>query len=506
MNSLGKKMVEEYFPDHHYAIVTHTDTDKTHNHIVINPVSNTEKSRRITNEKKHLYRLREINDKLARENGLSVVKSQSRESWDKMSDEVRSIYKRTGFSRTNDLMEKARFSMSIATSFDEYSAYLNRGFGIKFRIRGKTVSYLYPGLSKWRRAGKLSVKYDFDGLQKRFEENDKALVRQGLKKATDIEGKDYSKYYRFKREETEYKIPDYRIKGSIIPIEKLDNLKNSSVESYCDRMGIELKENADGEKSLSGRDYIRVSKNSWKNLRTGCEGGLLEFKAYFNNKSFLDSIGEDLERDFVDKMKMSLDVPEPSFQAFYVPTNDKRIREKELINHLVITDGFNRSLLFELSKSGRFRVFEKNRFKVYSDSENVRSLTFYRDPNSKWFTKKIKGLDQNLINLRGQSNELILFSSVESFLKSNEIGQFFNRKSIPQNLVVPMKPIRNWINENEDFLSSFERVRFVKDDSKNVFDDILSFRDPLKKTEAKNMSVEELDKFIKKSFKKRERN
>ena len=36
-NALGKRLIEAKFPGHAFAVVTHTDTGKVHNHIVVSP-------------------------------------------------------------------------------------------------------------------------------------------------------------------------------------------------------------------------------------------------------------------------------------------------------------------------------------------------------------------------------------------------------------------------------------------------------------------------------------
>ena len=39
VNFMGVQLAKRYFPDHEFIVVTHTDTNKTHNHILVNPVN-----------------------------------------------------------------------------------------------------------------------------------------------------------------------------------------------------------------------------------------------------------------------------------------------------------------------------------------------------------------------------------------------------------------------------------------------------------------------------------
>ena len=36
---MGAELAKRYFPDHEFMVVTHTDTNKIHNHILVNPVN-----------------------------------------------------------------------------------------------------------------------------------------------------------------------------------------------------------------------------------------------------------------------------------------------------------------------------------------------------------------------------------------------------------------------------------------------------------------------------------
>jgi len=59
-NLMGEKLAETYFKGHQFVIVTHNDTGKTHNHIVVNPV-HMETGKRVQNKKKHIIRIKNGN-------------------------------------------------------------------------------------------------------------------------------------------------------------------------------------------------------------------------------------------------------------------------------------------------------------------------------------------------------------------------------------------------------------------------------------------------------------
>ncbi len=112
INVMGTELAKRYFPDHEFMVVTHTDTDKTHNHILVNPVNEKTGKRDIINKKKHLYNLRAISNDISRENGLSIIRNTEKERKRNIPQEVKEIQRRGGSSYRLDLFQKADFAWS----------------------------------------------------------------------------------------------------------------------------------------------------------------------------------------------------------------------------------------------------------------------------------------------------------------------------------------------------------------------------------------------------------
>lgn len=70
-NQLGLELAEKIAPNHQVAVYTHNDTDHIHNHIVINAI-NLETGKKFNNNKQALRDVRNVNDEVCREHGLSV--------------------------------------------------------------------------------------------------------------------------------------------------------------------------------------------------------------------------------------------------------------------------------------------------------------------------------------------------------------------------------------------------------------------------------------------------
>ncbi len=70
-NQLGLELAEKLAPNHQVAVYTHADTDHVHNHIVINSID-LETGRKFNNNKQALRNVRDFNDEVCMEHGLSV--------------------------------------------------------------------------------------------------------------------------------------------------------------------------------------------------------------------------------------------------------------------------------------------------------------------------------------------------------------------------------------------------------------------------------------------------
>ena len=507
LNELGHQMVSKYFPGHDFTVVTHTDTGKTHNHIMVNPV-HSENGKRIKNKFEHFHKLKDINDELARENGLSVIEQHSREKWDKKSDKVKGIESRIGFSKVKDLKEKLKFSMSVATSFDEYSAYLDRAFGIKLKIKGQTVSYLYPGNSRFRRARGLGAKYDFESLAKTFRANDESLVSFGVKDSKSIEDKNYKEYHKFSRDEKEFRVPESKLRDMIVPEKTLEELRKSNIEKFCEENSISLVSEQDGYKRLSGREYIRIKENIWENEKNNTRGSLIEFASNLNKEDYLKSIHRLSKISEFQKIKRALEIPEPSFRSFYVPSRSKGKKDRRVLNALAAQEKMSKTLLYELSRLGQLKAYEKGRFKLYPSIDRSKSITYYKSPKGNWFTRKSQGLKSDFVNISGAKNELYIFASPIDFLKSKSSERLLRMSKSPVSISVPLEPLEKWLSKRSDFLSSFKKVRLIWFDERGS----QSQRKNKSKIETKEhaiknrWSVQEFDEYLKKEFLSKERN
>lgn len=151
-NQLGLALAEKFAPNHQVAVYTHNDTDHVHNHIVINSID-LETGKKFNNNKQALRDLRDFNDDVCREHGLSVPEK----------DTARLRYTQT---------EKAIADPNIkstATNMDEFKDHLSQ-YDIEIaRVTPKSITYRHLAEDKKVRGRRLGEDYNKGGIEDGFE-------------------------------------------------------------------------------------------------------------------------------------------------------------------------------------------------------------------------------------------------------------------------------------------------------------------------------------------------
>ena len=78
-NEIGQELAKQVAPGHEVTVYTHTDRDHVHNHICINSV-NMDTGLKYVNDRQNLYDIRRENDKLCKEQGLSIADDKTAEN------------------------------------------------------------------------------------------------------------------------------------------------------------------------------------------------------------------------------------------------------------------------------------------------------------------------------------------------------------------------------------------------------------------------------------------
>ena len=168
-NQLGLALAEKFATNHQVAVYTHCDTDHIHNHIVINAV-NLETGKKFNNNKQALHDLRNFNDDVCREHGLSVPeKDTARLRYTQTEKAIADPNtKSTAQYSWKDEIREA-IDQSIATNMDEFKDHLSQ-YGIEIaRVTPKSITYRHLAEDKKVRGRRLGEDYNKGGIEDGFE-------------------------------------------------------------------------------------------------------------------------------------------------------------------------------------------------------------------------------------------------------------------------------------------------------------------------------------------------
>ena len=151
---------------------THNDTDHVHNHIVINSID-LETGKKFNNNKQALRNVRNFNDEICREHGLSVPERDTAKL--RYTQAEKALIEKDQYSWKDDLREKIENAKDHTSDFKSFSEHLEKS-GIEFKVRGKNVSYKPENVNKWVRGKTLGEDYDKGALEYEFEKRKEQSV------------------------------------------------------------------------------------------------------------------------------------------------------------------------------------------------------------------------------------------------------------------------------------------------------------------------------------------
>ena len=510
INFMGRELAERYFPNHSFMVVTHTDSAKNHNHILVNPVNNKTKKRDILDKKEHLYNLRTIANDISKENGLSIIRETKQEKDRKLPQKVREIQRRGGQSYRLDLFQKADFARAYSTSFDEYVGILSE-LSVNVASTDKNLTYFYVGHNKGIRGNKLGKNYDKKGLVQKFKENDSLFLKQPQLRSkirdgiTDyqngkrdslgvssslllgggatqgLKGKDYEAFTKSHRRGDRTPIPtDHDLRHSIIPIGEIRKASNSDILEYCKKHKIETLTNDKGHTVLKGRKHIVINDNRWTNTKNKTTGSLIEFVTAHNSTSYLRAISQITGNKNLLLLEQHMGEVKRPYTSFYIPKQkqEKVDLAKLKLNKFLKHNGISEKVSEDLFKQKRVQVDTKGSIWFYPEGTDKEAIEF--SPDSNGYKSKRHG-DKSAPFISSYKNEkkVTVFPSFLSFLKAKGNKAFDSRKSKGELVLMGLEEKALHI-----FLASNPNIKGIdvaESDSKNLQATQWNFIDKLKK-------------------------
>jgi hypothetical protein len=470
VNKMGQELASRYFEGHQYLVVTHSHDEHHHNHIIVNSVHK-ETGQRITNKKKHLYKLREISDQVCRENGLSVIDGDAKERRARMPDRVDRIERYNGNSYIYAMKDKAQFARHYATNFDEYAGYLD-ALGVGLRIKDKSITYFYEDKAKGKRGDKLGREFTKDGLEEAFKRNHdlfsakpelRARIRSEFERTAGHGGSDVRNsggvlldgrgaasaathdvkaYTKSSRVAGDRSAPSAdKLRNSIIPIEAIHRARSFDIGEYCKRHKIELTTDQSGRSVLKGREHVVIEGERWSNTKNRTKGSALEFAAIHGNLSYLQAISKvngvpaflELERHFGEVKR--------KFTSFHVPRAHEASYPEaiERMGRFLTSFGAKREAADPLLRSDQARVGKNGLIRLLPKSDHKNALEFSEDNDGKWTAQKKGRFKSPFYSSRGSSDKMLIFSDPKHYIEKRG-NALFDDRSRKHGILVLMEP------------------------------------------------------------------
>ena len=171
---------------HEFVVSTHIDGNCIHNHIIFNSVNFIDYTK-YDNTKKDIKRMRNINDKICRENNLSVIEKYSGKRGKGRYEYEQS---KAGNSWKDKLREMIDSTIQKVSSFDEFIQVMElEGYEIKF---GKHIKFRAVGEGQERptRGKTIGEAYTEDAIRKRIENKDLEWNKEYQKSEKNVFAKD----------------------------------------------------------------------------------------------------------------------------------------------------------------------------------------------------------------------------------------------------------------------------------------------------------------------------
>ena len=179
---LSKKIAAEYLgDDYQYLITTHVDKNHIHSHFLFN-CSNLRTHQMFDHTRSHRIRfLREINDRIARENDLSVVPENHKKTSVSRGEYFSRKYQRSFKFKAQVLIDR------IVLEATDYQDFLNRlSNECEVDTSGKYTKIKLEGMKKYIRLKTLGADYYERSIMYRIEQKDLSFTRHPRFKYYDL--------------------------------------------------------------------------------------------------------------------------------------------------------------------------------------------------------------------------------------------------------------------------------------------------------------------------------
>lgn len=449
-NECGQELARRVAPGHLFWVVTHTDKDHIHNHIVICAV-NSETGKRLENKKALLFNLRNTNDEIAMENGFSVLSPSIKAQEARLPEKARVVLAHGKRAWRYDLLRKAEEARSLAVSFDDYKHIMSMT-GIQVVVEEKSISYKY-GHRKGIRGDTVGQRYDREKLIEAFKENDERFtkdpalrerllggMRSGAqgeghslgvagdllpKSIRDLErrGKDYGKFTKAGRRHQRSHVPGAISDPDSVVANDLKQIQGMSIFDYCARNKIELTQAKGGKMVLKGREHIVVSEFGYRNTKNYTQGRLLDFVAYHDGTNFLTALAKIRENPRLLLLQPHVQQRQQTYRSFYGPKPERAEAHhaKKALQAFLSSRGRSGGEAETLLKSRNVHVGRDGSVWLLNDKDD-QAMEFRPEPNGEWKGKRHSKRKGSFLEVVGSTHKLAVYRDPVDFFMARMNG------------------------------------------------------------------------------------
>lgn len=347
-NEMGRELAERLAPGYLAWVTTHTDKSHIHNHITICSVHTSTGKALDHSFKAIIGNLHEINNDIARTNGLMVNQPRVKDAFAKLPDAVRKMVKQGKNSWMLDMVEKIDFARAGSTSFDEYVGQL-KILGVDARVEEKNISYFYGGRTKAMRGKSLGTAFDKEGLMKAFKENDEKFAKHpGLRDQIrsdvgaafkgkgnplgtpsdlllesashpGLRNKDYGKFTKVSRDSSRSELhPIFDERGGVL-YQEMKRASKLSIFDYCEKNKIRTAQNEKGQTVLHGREFVVLKEHEWTNTKNQTKGNIIDFVSIHDDVSYLRAVAKLNNNPRLLMLEQVMGEMKKGYKPFHIP-------------------------------------------------------------------------------------------------------------------------------------------------------------------------------------------
>ncbi|PEB54344.1 relaxase [Bacillus pseudomycoides] len=178
VHQYGVEFADNYLKgNHQYTVITHTETDNLHNHIIFNDIDFNNLKMFDTKRVNSLERLREENDKISEKYGLSIIEEgrKGRKKYLAFNEYVARSKKKSFKGNLEETIDK---NILKSNSYDEFLGLMQKeGYEHK---QGKYLSFQNPKSGKFMRTKTMGFNYLESSIKYRIENKGYSPIKTSI--------------------------------------------------------------------------------------------------------------------------------------------------------------------------------------------------------------------------------------------------------------------------------------------------------------------------------------